>query len=99
SGRLLHHSYSKMVSLIQWCCNKMEHHHTLLWLYVGISMTDFPKDLALLDFFAWGFIKQQVYRTKFPNLQVLKERIRQASEMITEDIKIVNNNSVLIIFS
>ncbi|KAJ9589935.1 hypothetical protein L9F63_016943, partial [Diploptera punctata] len=27
------HSYSKMVSLIQWCFNKMERHHTLLLLY------------------------------------------------------------------
>ncbi|KAJ9585869.1 hypothetical protein L9F63_020482 [Diploptera punctata] len=95
------HSYRKMVSLIQWCCNKMEHHHTLLWLYTGISMTGFPnvdwKGISsYLDtsfagrrtpgLFAWGFIKQQVYRTKFPNLQVLKERIRQANEMITEDV-------------
>lgn len=43
-------------------------------------------DFTPLDFFAWGFIKQQVYRTKVPNLQVLKERIRQASAMITEDM-------------
>ncbi|KAJ4448792.1 hypothetical protein ANN_00183 [Periplaneta americana] len=43
-------------------------------------------DFTPLDFFAWGFIKQQVYRTKVPNLQVLKERIRQASAMITDDM-------------
>ncbi|KAJ9601705.1 hypothetical protein L9F63_000096, partial [Diploptera punctata] len=37
--------------IFHWCCNKMEHHHTLLWLYA-----------------------------------VLKERIRQASETIIEDM-------------
>lgn len=40
-------------------------------------------DLTPLDFFAWGFIKSQVYATRVPDLNELKRRIREACLLIT----------------
>jgi hypothetical protein len=42
----------------------------------------FP-DLTLLDFFAWGFIKDVVYSTKVRDLADLRQRIIEAVEFIT----------------
>ena len=35
-------------------------------------------DLTLLDFFLWGYIKSEVYRTPLASLQVLGRRIQTA---------------------
>jgi hypothetical protein len=36
-----------------------------------------------LDFLAWGFIKSKVYRTKFPDLYDLRQRIYGAAQALT----------------
>ena len=43
-------------------------------------------DLTPLDFFLWGFVKDQVYRTKVTDLQDLKTRIRNAFELVTVEL-------------
>lgn len=43
-------------------------------------------DLTPLDFFAWGFIKSQVYRRKIRDLADLRNRITEAIQMITPEI-------------
>ena len=40
-------------------------------------------DLTPLDFFAWGYIKSLVYRTKVRDLANLTNRIREAVDSIT----------------
>jgi len=40
-------------------------------------------DLTPLDFFAWGFIKDVVYRRKDRDLADLRQRIIEAVELIT----------------
>ena len=40
-------------------------------------------DLTPLDFFAWGYIKSLVYRTKVRDLADLTNRIREAVDSIT----------------
>jgi len=40
-------------------------------------------DLTQLDFFAWGFIKDVVYRRKVRDLADLRQRIIEAVELIT----------------
>lgn len=40
-------------------------------------------DLTPLDFFAWGYIKNEVYRTRVRDLQDLRQRIRHAVDLIT----------------
>lgn len=40
-------------------------------------------DLSVLDFFVWGYLKQQVYVTRPESLNVLKDRIRRACGQIT----------------
>ena len=40
-------------------------------------------DLTPLDFFAWGFIKDVVYRRKVRDLADLRQRIIEAIELIT----------------
>jgi len=39
--------------------------------------------LTLLDFFAWGFIKDVVYRRKVRDLADLRQRFIEAVELIT----------------
>lgn len=39
-------------------------------------------DLTPMDFFLWGFVKDNVYRTKVQNLAVLIQRIRETCAMI-----------------
>lgn len=40
-------------------------------------------DLSILDFFIWGFLKQQVYSRRSENLNDLTDRIRVACRAIT----------------
>ena len=40
-------------------------------------------DLTPLDFFAWGFIKFDVYQVKINSIQQLKQRIRAAAAKFT----------------
>ena len=56
-----------------------------LWVWRG-SPTAWPPrspDLTPLDFFAWGFIKDVVYRRKVWDLADLRQRIIEAVELIT----------------
>jgi len=45
-------------------------------------------DLTPLDFFAWGFIKEVVYRRKVRDLADLRQRIIEAVELITSHMLI-----------
>jgi hypothetical protein len=45
-------------------------------------------DLTLLDFFAWGFIKDIVYSRKVQDLADLRQRIIEAVELITSHMLI-----------
>jgi hypothetical protein len=40
-------------------------------------------DLTPLDFFAWGFIKSQVYKVKVPDPHDLRQRIYETAEALT----------------
>ena len=40
-------------------------------------------DITPLDFFLWGYVKDQVYRTPIHDLQTLKTRIREAIATVT----------------
>ena len=40
-------------------------------------------DLTPLDFFLWGYVKTQVYKTPVNNLKTLRARIRRAVASIT----------------
>jgi hypothetical protein len=42
--------------------------------------------LTPLDFFAWGFFKSNVYRTKVPELHDLRQRIYEASQALTSNM-------------
>jgi len=39
-----------------------------------------------LDFFIWGYVKDKVFSTPFPDITNLKERITDAFATITEDM-------------
>ncbi|GBN14104.1 hypothetical protein AVEN_169521-1 [Araneus ventricosus] len=43
-------------------------------------------DLASLDFFLWGVVQDQVYRTKVTDLQDLKTSILNAFEHVTIEL-------------
>ena len=43
-------------------------------------------DLTPLDFFLWGYVKTQVYKTPVHNLEILKTRITLAVASITRDM-------------
>jgi hypothetical protein len=45
-----------------------------------------PPHLTPLDFFAWGFIKSNVYRTKVPELHDLRQRIYEAAQALTPNM-------------
>ena len=45
-------------------------------------------DLTPLEFFAWGFIKDAVYRRKVRDLTDLRQRIIEAVELITPHVLI-----------
>ena len=45
-------------------------------------------DLTPLEFFAWGFIKDVVYRRKVRDLAFLRQRIIEAVELITPPLLI-----------
>jgi hypothetical protein len=42
--------------------------------------------IRLLDFFAWGFIKSKVYKTKVPDLRDLRQLIYEAAQALTPNI-------------
>lgn len=53
-------------------------------------LTDFPwparsPDLSPLDFFLWGYLKENVFRTKPNNIDTLKEAIREILSSIDQD--------------
>lgn len=64
------------------------------WIGRGgpISWAPRSPDLTPLDFFLWGHIKSNVYRTKVPNIEVLKERI-------SEEIRVIRKETVSNVFS
>ncbi|GAB1867348.1 Transposable element Tc3 transposase [Camponotus japonicus] len=39
-----------------------------------------------LDFFLWGYLKEQVYKTKPTNIEELKQRITDEMSLITVDM-------------
>ena len=43
-------------------------------------------DLTPCDFFLWGYLKDQVYSTRFQTLDELKVRIREACATVTPEI-------------
>lgn len=43
-------------------------------------------DLAPLDFFVWGFVKNVVYRVEIDTIEQLEERIREAIALITPEM-------------
>ena len=43
-------------------------------------------DLALPDFFLWGYLKSQVYRTPVRSLRLLKRRLRAAVRAVPENM-------------
>jgi hypothetical protein len=43
-------------------------------------------DFTSLDFFAWGFIKSKVYRTKVPDLHDLWQHIYEAAKALTSSM-------------
>lgn len=55
------------------------------WIGRGSNRIWAPRspDLTPLDFFAWGYVKSQVYKVKINSIANLKERIRQAVRNIT----------------
>lgn len=43
-------------------------------------------DLSPVDFFLWGYLKQKVYSTEIPNMEILKQRIIEYTELIESDM-------------
>jgi hypothetical protein len=43
-------------------------------------------DLTPLDFYFWGYVKQTVYSVRIPNIQRLKQRIREVAASVTPDV-------------
>ena len=43
-------------------------------------------DITPLDFFFWGYVKDQVYSTRVDSIEHLKERIRNAIRSVTVDM-------------
>jgi len=43
-------------------------------------------DLSILDFFLWGFTKDDVYKTRPLNVDDLKQRIREACRRVTPEM-------------
>jgi hypothetical protein len=42
--------------------------------------------LTPADFFAWGFIKSKVYKTKVPDLHDLQQHIYEAAQALTPNM-------------
>ena len=42
--------------------------------------------LSPLDFFLWGYVKDEVYKTPVPNMEILRERIMEAIHTVTGDM-------------
>jgi hypothetical protein len=45
-----------------------------------------PFDLAVADYFLWGYVKSKVYETLPANIDVLKQRIRKCVEGVPEEM-------------
>jgi hypothetical protein len=54
-------------------------------------------DLTPLDFFAWGFVKDVVYRRKVRDLADLRQRITETLELMTPHVLLTRGKSLNIV--
>lgn len=64
--------------------NYLNIHFEDRWIGIGGTLTFPPRspDLTPLDFFLWGTLKQEVYKTKSNNIDHLREKILNACNII-----------------
>jgi len=77
----------------------LNHRFTNRWIDIHSELHEWPPrspDLTPIDFFAWGFIRDEVYKTLLTNHNNLIEKIQAVTRQITPVIlKKVRQNFML----